>query len=45
MPNSKFLALAEKELLKIEFSFRYKEMSNRIIICPDFGEKIFKMIA
>ena len=45
MPNSKFLVLVEKELLKIEFSFRYKEMSNRIIICPDFGEEIFIMVA
>ena len=45
MPNSKFLVLVEKELLKIEFSFRYKEMSNRITICPDFGGKIFTMVA
>ena len=36
MPNSKFLLLVEKKLLKVEFSFRYKEMSNRIIICPDY---------
>ena len=44
MPNSKFLVLVEKELLNVEFSFRYKEMSNRIIICPDFGGKIFMMV-
>ena len=45
MPNFKFLVLLEKELLKIEFSFRYKEMSNRIIICPDFDGKLFIMVA
>ena len=44
-PNSKFLVLVEKELLKIEFSFRYTEMSNWTIICPDFGGKIFIMVA
>ena len=44
-PNSKFLVLVEKELLEIEFSFRYKEMSNRIIIGLDFGGKIFIMLA
>ena len=44
-PNSKFLVLVDKELLKIEFSFRHKEMSNRIIICPDFGGKTFIMVA
>ena len=45
MPNFKFLVLLEKELLKIEFSFRYKEMPNRIIICPDFDGKLFIMVA
>ena len=44
-PNSKFLVLVEKELLKIECSFQYKEMSNGIIICPDFGGKIFIMVS
>ena len=44
-PNSKFLVLVKKELLKIEFSLRYKKMFNRIIICQDFGGKIFIMVA
>ena len=45
MPDSKILVLVEKELLNLEFSFQYKEMSNRIVICADFGGKIFIMVA